>query len=121
MEMIKTYNPDQAVAVTDAAKKHLLDQIYEKDTLGVSLGLMPGGCSGFEFDWDFVTEYLSQNYHIQHLDDSKVFIIDLISMPMLQGSTIDLLDEGIKGKSLVVTSPQAQGSCGCGESIHFKV
>lgn len=118
METIKTYNPDQVI-VTDAAKKHLLDQIYDKDVLGVSLGLMPGGCSGFEFDWDFVTEYLSQNYFITELDESKVLIIDTLSMPMLKGSTIDLLDEGIKGKSLTVKSPLSNGTCGCGESIHF--
>ena len=118
METIKTYNPDQVV-ITESAKKHLLDQIYEKDTLGVSLGLMPGGCSGFEFDWGFVTEFLSQNYHIQQLDDNKVLIIDTISMPMLKGSTIDLLDEGIKGKTITVKSPLSNGTCGCGESINF--
>jgi iron-sulfur cluster assembly accessory protein len=118
METIQTYNPDQVV-VTDTAKQHLLDQIYDNDALGVSLGLMPGGCSGFEFTWKFVSEYLSQNNFITDLDDYKVLIIDSVSMPMLKGSTIDLLDEGIKGKTITVKSPLSNGTCGCGESINF--
>ena len=44
-----------------------------------------------------------------------------LSLPLLEGSLIDIKDEGIKGSSLIVTSPKAVGSCGCGESVTFDV
>jgi Fe-S cluster assembly iron-binding protein IscA len=42
-----------------------------------------------------------------------------MSVDMLAGSVVDLVNEGLKGKTLTVKSPKASGECGCGESVTF--
>jgi len=117
---IETYNPN-SITVTQSGKEYLLQQVEKNDALGVSLSLMPNGCAGFEYNWDFVvTEFYQQDYHIVKLDD-KVLLVNNLSFPYLEGSVIKLQDDGIKGISLVVESPKATGSCGCGESVTFDV
>jgi iron-sulfur cluster insertion protein len=114
---INVFNPTELVSVTESAKAHLLHQIG--DSIGVSLGLMPNGCAGFEYDWEVVSE-VPDDYTELLLGD-KLLLIDNMSSDFLVGSIIDLKDEGIKGKTLTVTSPKALGSCGCGESVTFDV
>ena len=116
----RTFNPNNFISVTEPAKDHLLKQIKDNDALGVALGVMPNGCAGFEFTWDFVSEYYSQDYKITQMDDS-VLIVDLLSADLLEGSEVDLVDEGIKGKTLIFKSPKATGACGCGESVTFNI
>ena len=116
----RLFNPNNFISVTEPAKQHLLNQIKQNDALGIALGIMPNGCAGFEYTWNFVSEYYSQNYKITHIDDS-VLIVDLLSADLLEGSEVDLVDEGIKGKTLIVRSPKATGACGCGESVTFNI
>jgi len=117
---INTYNPNDLVSVTESAKNHLLEQINSTpNAIGVSLGLLPNGCAGFEYDWEIVTEV--EDEYTEQLLDNKLLLIDNLSADFLLGSIIDLKDEGIKGKTLTVTSPKASGSCGCGESVTFDV
>ena len=116
----KTFNSKKFLQVSESAEQHLVDQINKNEALGVELGIMPNGCAGFEYTWDYVTEYFSQDYNITEIQD-KVLIVNSLSRDFLIGSSIDLLDEGIKGKTLIVKSPKATGSCGCGESVQFDI
>lgn len=116
----KTFNSKKFLQVSESAEQHLVDQINKNEALGVELGIMPNGCAGFEYTWDYVTEYFSQDYNVTEIQD-KVLIVNSLSRDFLIGSSIDLLDEGIKGKTLIVKSPKATGSCGCGESVQFDI
>lgn len=116
----KTFNSKNFLQVSESAEQHLVDQINKNEALGVELGIMPNGCAGFEYTWDYVTEYFSQDYNVTEIQD-KVLIVNSLSRDFLIGSSIDLLDEGIKGKTLIVKSPKATGSCGCGESVQFDI
>ena len=115
--MIKTYNPE-FITVTESATEHLVTQIENQNGVGVSLGVKPSGCAGFEYEWKIVHEFNADEYAITKLGNYSIIVED-ICKPYISGSIIDLLDEGIKGKTLVVQSPQAVSSCGCGESIQF--
>ena len=117
MEMIKTYNPE-FISVTESATEHLITQIESQKAIGVSLGVKPSGCAGFEYVWKIVHEFDAQEYTVTKLGNYSIIVED-ICKPYISGSLVDLLDEGIKGKTLVVQSPQAVSSCGCGESIQF--
>lgn len=116
----KTFNPTNFLQVSESAEQHLVDQINQNNALGVELGIMPNGCAGFEYTWDYITEYFSQEYQVTQIQD-KVLIVNSLSRDLLMGSYIDLLDEGIKGRTLVVKSPKATGTCGCGESVQFDI
>ena len=117
MEMIKTYNPN-FLTVTELATEHLITQIESQNGVGVSLGVKPSGCAGFEYEWKIVHEFIAEDYTVNKLGDYSIIVDDICS-PYISGSLVDLLDEGIKGKTLIVQSPRAVSSCGCGESIQF--
>tara|TARA_B100000927_G_scaffold66555_1_gene52442 strand:+ start:420 stop:797 length:378 start_codon:yes stop_codon:yes gene_type:complete len=117
MEMIKTYNPN-FLTVTESATEHLVTQIESQNGIGVSLGVKPSGCAGFEYEWNIVHEFNAEDYTVNKLGDYSI-IVDEVCTPYISGSIVDLLDEGIKGKTLIVQSPKAVSSCGCGESIQF--
>lgn len=116
---VQEYKPS-FVSITESAKTHLVDQIKNADGIGVALGIMPNGCAGFEYTWDIVTEYFSHEYHVTDMEP-YVFLVDNISADFIEGSLIDMKDEGIKGKTLTVSSPKASGACGCGESVTFDI
>jgi len=53
--------------------------------------------------------------------DDYVLIVNDVCAEFIEGSQVDLLDEGIKGQTLTVSSPKATGGCGCGESVTFEL
>jgi Fe-S cluster assembly protein SufA/iron-sulfur cluster assembly protein len=118
---IKSYNPSESlVTFTESAYKYVADMASDKDALGVQLQLKPGGCSGFEFVWDYVYEYYDADPSMRvQKENDFVFVTDNLSVGMLTGSEIDLEDKGIAGSQLIVKSPMASGQCGCGESVAF--
>lgn len=121
METLKTFRPDEKLTLTGVAQEHLRQQIQKNNHVGVELNLLPNGCAGFEYDWELVSEYDANQYAYVGEFDDFVLLVNELSLPLLEGSIIDIKDEGIKGSSLIVTSPKAVGSCGCGESVTFDV
>jgi iron-sulfur cluster assembly accessory protein len=106
------------ITVTPGAEQHLLN-IAKSEGKIVKLGVKGGGCAGFSYDWTLVndTEILDDDETIPFSNGGKL-ILDGISMMYLFGSTIDY-KTGIFGATLEVSTPAAQSSCGCGESINF--
>jgi len=120
MESLKTYNPANLITFTESATQHLISQVEGfAGGIGVSLGLMPNGCAGYEYRWDIVTG-IEEGYK-EHELGPYLFLLDEKSEDFLAGSTVDLVNEGVKGKTLTVKSPNASGECGCGESVTFDV
>lgn len=118
MELLKTFNPDNVISFTKSAQEHLEKSIEQVEgAIGVSLALKPAGCAGFEYVWN-VVERVDEGWQQQYLGD-YLFLVDDLSKDFLEGSLVDLVDEGLKGRTLVVKSPKASGECGCGESVTF--
>lgn len=80
---------------------------------GVRLGVVGGGCSGLSYKIDFDTKKEKDN--VLDFDGVNVFI-DLKSSIYLKGVTLDFKD-GLNGKGFVFINPNAQNTCGCGESF----
>ena len=116
---VQEYKPG-FVSITDSAKQHLVSQIKQADGIGVELGVKPSGCAGFEYTWNIVSEYYAQEYRVTNMDDYVLIVNDMCA-EFIEGSQVDLLDEGIKGQTLTVSSPKATGGCGCGESVTFEL
>jgi iron-sulfur cluster assembly protein len=103
------------VSMTRRAAKHLAAQLAKHaGAVAVRLAVEPAGCSGF-------------GYRIDHADeirvDDRVFesaglriAVDPHSLPYVQGTTIDLVQEGLARK-LRFDNPNVRQSCGCGESF----
>ena len=79
----------------------------------ITLGVQGGGCSGFQYVWDFPKNWADVSWS-KPIDD--VLVIDPLAELYLAGSTIDYITE-LGGSYLSVKNPVSTSSCGCGESF----
>ncbi len=72
-----------------------------------------GGCSGYSYGFKFDDK--APEDQVFEKDEAQV-IIDLQSLLLINGSTVDYVD-GLTGAGFSVQNPKATGSCGCGSSF----
>jgi iron-sulfur cluster assembly accessory protein len=79
------------------------------------LAVQPGGCSGLKyktyFDYDVLDGDFVYNY------EGFNFRVDKMSMPYLDGATLDFEDT-IEKQGFSIDNPNAKGSCACGDSFN---
>lgn len=80
----------------------------------VRLEVVGGGCSGFSYRFGF-TDAADPNDLMIERDGARA-VIDPASLPFLEGSEIDFVEELI-GQSFRVNNPNATSGCGCGTSF----
>jgi iron-sulfur cluster assembly protein len=81
------------------------------------LAVEGGGCSGFQYAIGFDTDSEADDVEI---DAHGVrVVIDPISLPYLQGSTIDYQD-GLMGAGFSFDNPNVASTCGCNASFQAK-
>lgn len=87
----------------------------KKETIGKHLRIyvQGGGCSGFEYGFNFDEQ--REDDQVIEAGGIKV-LLDPISLPYLQGSTVDWVED-FRGSGFAVQNPNATGSCGCGHSF----
>lgn len=106
---------EQPVSLSASAAKRInaiLDGQPDADFLRVSVE--GGGCSGFSYKFDFGKSVDEDDLLIKR--DGATVAIDAVSLPFLEGSEIDFVDELI-GASFKIHNPNATASCGCGTSF----
>ena len=108
--------PAHGVTLSDAAAlkvKSLLEQ-EGRDDLRLRVAVQPGGCSGLIYQL-FFDERTLDNDAVVDFDGVEV-IVDQMSVPYLNGSTIGFEDT-IQKQGFTIDNPNAQGSCACGDSF----
>ncbi len=106
------------VGLTDAAAgkvRSLLSQ-EGRDDLKLRLAVQPGGCSGLIYQLYFDERTLEGDVSVEFGDNVEV-VVDKMSVPYLDGATIDFEDT-IQKQGFTIDNPNAQGSCACGDSFH---
>lgn len=73
-----------------------------------------GGCSGFQYGFTFDDAPEEDDTLIQ--EEGVRVLVDALSYPYLQGSTLDY-QEGLAGAKFMVNNPSASSTCGCGSSF----
>ena len=104
------------ITVTDGAAEKvgiLLNQ-QGNDGHGLRIGVMGGGCSGFQYKLDF-EEKEGEMDQVFEINGVKIFI-DMKSSLYLNGVTLDYHD-GLMGAGFKIENPNARTTCGCGESF----
>jgi iron-sulfur cluster assembly accessory protein len=103
------------VSDTAAAKvKSLLEQ-EGRDDLALRIAVQPGGCSGLRYQLFFDERSLDGDV-VTDFDGVNV-VVDRMSVPYLNGATIDFVDS-IEKQGFTIDNPNATGSCACGDSFH---
>ncbi|MDO8186144.1 iron-sulfur cluster assembly accessory protein [Conexibacter sp. JD483] len=105
------------ITLTDkgAEKVHefLDSQRSEIDTAGLRVGVRGGGCSGFQYALAFDQQ---RDGDIVFEDRGIRLLVDKPSLPYVQGSVIDYVDE-LQGAGFKVDNPNVIAACGCGSSF----
>ncbi|MDA9035587.1 iron-sulfur cluster assembly accessory protein [Flavobacteriaceae bacterium] len=80
----------------------------------VRVGVKSGGCSGLSYDLTFDKSKAEED---RLFEDNKVkILVDKKSLLYLLGTTLEY-SGGLNGKGFVFNNPNAQRTCGCGESF----
>ena len=104
------------ITVTDSAAKKVKELVEAegKNELALRVAVRPGGCSGFSYEMFFDTDVAGDDVT---LDQNGVkVVVDPSSAMLLEGATLDYKD-GLQGAGFAINNPNAQRSCGCGQSF----
>lgn len=74
-----------------------------------------GGCAGFKYNL-FFDEAIEDGDSIRDFDGVQV-VVDQMSVPYLEGATIDFEDT-IQKQGFTIDNPNASGACACGDSFN---
>lgn len=104
------------ITVTEAAKNqaNLLMSQDGKDGYFIRVGVKGGGCSGLMYELDFDNELKEGDESFE--DNGVKVVVDKKSYLYLIGTTLDF-SGGLNGKGFVFVNPNADRTCGCGESF----
>ena len=103
-------------ALTDSAVAKVAELIAQEgnDELALRVAVRPGGCSGFSYEMFFDTDIASDDAQLEF--GAVKVVIDPASGPLLVGATLDFKD-GLQGAGFSINNPNAQRTCGCGQSF----
>jgi len=104
------------ITISDTAATKVKDLITQEgdDTLMLRVAVRPGGCSGFSYEMFFDSE-LEKDDQVTDFAGVKV-VVDPSSAQLLEGATLDYKD-GLQGAGFAINNPNAQKTCGCGQSF----
>jgi iron-sulfur cluster assembly protein len=104
------------IKVTDKAKGQAIRLMEEDGKAGyfIRVGVQGGGCSGLMYQLDFDNEEKEGDQSFE--DNGIKVVVDKKSYLYLVGTTLDY-SGGLNGKGFVFVNPNADRTCGCGESF----
>jgi iron-sulfur cluster assembly protein len=104
------------ITVTDTAKKQAnrLMEDEGKDGFFIRVGVQGGGCSGLMYQLTFDNEEKEGDKVFE--DNGMRVVVDTKSYLYLLGTTLDF-SGGLNGKGFIFKNPNADRTCGCGESF----
>ena len=105
------------IKIRETAKTQVTKLLSEaghgKDAF-VRVGVQGGGCSGLMYQLDFDTEMKEGDQSFE--DNGVKIVVDKKSYLYLIGTELDY-SGGLNGKGFQFINPNANRTCGCGESF----
>ena len=106
------------IKVSDQAKEKAI-QLMTEDGFKpfedyIRVGVKSGGCSGLEYVLKFDKQKTDSDQVFE--DNGIKIIVDKKSILYLAGTTLEF-SGGLNGKGFVFNNPNANRTCGCGESF----
>jgi iron-sulfur cluster assembly protein len=106
------------IKVSDTARKKVVelmtDDGFNATTDFVRVGVQSGGCSGLSYDLTFDNKKEDSDKVFE--ENNVKIIVDKKSFLYLVGTTLEY-SGGLNGKGFVFNNPNANRTCGCGESF----
>jgi iron-sulfur cluster assembly protein len=105
------------IKVRDTAReevKRLITQHNTGENAFIRVGVKGGGCSGLMYELDFDQDMKDGDKLFE--DNGVKIVVDKKSYLYLIGTELDY-SGGLNGKGFVFVNPNANRTCGCGESF----
>ncbi len=106
------------IKVSEGAKKKIAALMAEGgfDSVQdfVRVGVKSGGCSGLSYELNFDKQKAEEDKLFE--DNDIKIVVDKRSVLYLAGTILEY-SGGLNGKGFVFNNPNAQRTCGCGESF----
>ena len=107
-----------SIILTEAAATEINRIIEEQNLQELKydrIGVVGGGCSGFQYDFNFTDKFDSKVDTMQEQHGVGV-VVDKKSDLFLDGTTVDFYS-GLDKRGFTFDNPNAVKSCGCGSSF----
>ena len=106
------------IQVTEKAKLKAIELMgedgYDASKDFIRVGVKSGGCSGLSYELNFDNEQKDNDKFFEN-NDIKI-VVDKKSFLYLVGTTLDY-SGGLNGAGFIFKNPNANRTCGCGESF----
>ena len=104
------------IAVTSTAAEQMQKLLAKHDgARGLRVGVKAGGCSGFEYVFEWEADPQPDDLVFEGPDGVRVWV-DPRSHRLLDGTTLDY-DTNLVSRGFVFQNPNAKQTCGCGTSF----
>jgi iron-sulfur cluster assembly protein len=114
---METTRTTTGITVTATAVDEVRRYIEENgaaETAGLRIGVLPGGCSGFQYGLNIEDEAAEDDLILE--SNGLRLFVDPFSMQYLDGVEIDYVTT-FQGSGFTFNNPNASGGCGCGSSF----
>jgi len=106
------------IKVSETAKQRVVmlmtEEGFDASTDYVRVGVKSGGCSGLSYELKFDRATVDTDKVFE--DNAVRIVVDKKSFLYLVGTVLEY-SGGLNGKGFVFNNPNAQRTCGCGESF----
>ena len=107
---------ERPLQFSSAAAAKVRELIAEEgnDALKLRVYIQGGGCSGFQYGFEFDEQQAEDDLAIQ--TDGVTLLVDPLSLQYLMGAEVDYT-ESLHEAQFVIRNPNAKTTCGCGSSF----
>lgn len=104
------------VSLSERAATRVAELIQQQGNpaLKLRLSVSGGGCSGFQYGFDFDEKQKPDDIVVERGD--VTMLVDGMSLLYVMGAEVDFVED-LVGASFQVVNPNATASCGCGSSF----
>ena len=104
-----------AIQLTESAAGHVRKMLEKQPGLGLRLTTRKSGCTGFAYVVDYADE-IHEDDRVFESHGVKV-VVDNGSLPLLDGMTVDFVQQNMLNQGFEFINPNVKNMCGCGESF----
>ncbi|MEN8179341.1 MAG: iron-sulfur cluster assembly accessory protein [Pseudomonadota bacterium] len=104
-----------AIQLTESAAQHVRKMLTGQPGIGLRLGTRKSGCSGFAYVVEFAEEIREQDQVFESM--GVKLVVDNHSLSMLDGMTVDFVQQNVLNQGFEFINPNIKNMCGCGESF----
>ena len=106
------------IVLTEVATTKVRELLAAEDQpeLSLRVAVRPGGCSGLSYEMFFDSEKAPDDIEKVYGDGAVRVVVDPASAQYLEGASLDYKD-GLQGQGFTINNPNAQRTCGCGQSF----